>query len=181
MRKSDQKRDYKPIKRTSQIVFGERQHLRVVLESIRKFRYRDDRGEKEAKQLETLIAARTAELDAIAGEWDKRMAVARDARTSPDALAEMAQKAPADDYLLLRTISEHPNTPSSVLALLARHSYDAIKENVARHPNADAQTLELLAADPERPLWFLVACNQSAPALLREKLRKRMEAAEAAE
>ena len=65
--------------------------------------------------------------------------------------------------------------------LLARHSYDAIKENVARHPNADAQTLELLAADAERPLWFLVACNQSAPAPLREKLRKRMEAAEAAE
>ena len=181
MRKSDHKREYNPVKRTSQIVFGERQHLRAVLESIRRFRYKDDRGEKEARQLEALIAARTAELDGITLEWDKKMAVARDPKTSADVLAAMAQKAPADDYLLLRTISEHSNTPSSVLALLARHSYDAIKENVARHPNADYQTLETLAADPERPLWFLVACNQAAPAMLREKLRKRMEAAEAAE
>lgn len=181
MRKSDQKRDYKPIKRTSQIIFGERQHLRAVLESIRKFGYKDDRGEKEARQLEALIAARTAELDGISPEWDRKMALARDPKTSADALAEMAQKSPADDYLLLRTLSEHPNTPSSVLALLARHSYDAIKENVARHPNADAQTLEALAADSERPLWFLVACNQAAPAGLREKLRKRMQAAEAGE
>ena len=179
MRKSDRKRDYKPIKRTSQIVFGERQHLRAVLESIRKFHYKDDRGEREAKQLEALIAARTAELDAITPEWDKKIGVARSPGTSADLLAGMAQAAPADDYLLLRTISEHPNTPSSVLALLAHHSYDAIKENVARHPNADARTLELLAGDPERPLWFLVACNQAAPAALREKLRKRMEAAEA--
>lgn len=181
MRKSDQGRDYKPIKRTSQIVYGERQHLRAVLESIRKFRYKDDRGTKEAKQLEALIAARTAELDRITLEWDRKMTVARDPHTSADTLAEMAQKAPADDYLLLRTISEHPNTPSSVLALLARHSYDAIKENVARHPNADPQTLEMLAADPARPLWFLVACNQSAPAELREKLRKRMQEAQAAQ
>ncbi len=181
MRKSDQKRDYKPIKRTSQIIFGERQHLRAVLDSIRKFRHKDERGQQEAKELEALIAARTAELDGINLEWDKKMAEARDPATSADRLAELAQKAPADDYLLLRTISEHPNTPSSVLALLARHSYDAIKENVARHPHADYQTLETLAADSERPLWFLVACNQAAPAVLRERLKKRMEAAEAAE
>ena len=181
MRKSDQKRDYKPIKRTSQIIFGERQHLRAVLDSVRKFRHKDERSEKEARELEALIAARTAELNDITPDWDKRMAEARDPATVADRLAELAQKAPADDYLLLRTISEHPNTPSSVLALLARHSYDAIKENVARHPHADYQTLERLAADPERPLWFLVACNQAAPAVLRERLRKRMEAAEAAE
>lgn len=178
MRRSDQKREVKAVKRTSQIIFGERQHLRAVLESIRKFRHPDDGSEKEARQLETLIAARTAELNGITPEWDKQVAEARDPKTSADRLAAMAQRAPADDYLLLRTISEHPNTPSSVLALLARHSYDAIKENVARHPNADYQTLETLAADPERPLWFLVACNPAAPPLLRERLKKRMEAAE---
>ena len=71
-------------------------------------------------------------------------------------------------------------------AAIARHErldlpHSSIKENVARHPNADYQTLETLAADPERPLWFLVACNQAAPPMLRERLRRRMDAAEAAE
>lgn len=178
MRKSDAGSDYKPVKRTSQIVFGERQHLRAVLESMQKFQRKDERVEHEKKQLQELIEARTVELNRISKDWDANLERARNPQASAGELAELAQRATADDYLLLRTISQHSNTPSSVLALLAMHSYEAIKENVARHPNADAQTLEKLAADPDRPLWFLVACNAAAPAALREKLWARMQKAE---
>lgn len=175
MRRSDQPREYTPQKRTSQIIFGERQHLRAVLDSIHKFKRKDDRLDREKNQLQELIDSRTAELNHINRNWDRNFDLARSPNTAADELARLAQAAPAEDYLLLRTIAEHPNTPASVLAVLGTHVYDAIKENVARHPNADAATLEKLAAESARPLWFLVACNPAAPATLREKLRARME------
>ncbi|HSA93166.1 MAG TPA: hypothetical protein VLE48_09170 [Terriglobales bacterium] len=174
MRRSDEPSEFKPKKRTSQIVFGERQHLSSVLDSILRFGSISERVAREKLALDELIAARTAELNRINPDWDQKLKKARDANTSADELAEMAQNTPADDYLLLRTLAEHPNTPSSVLSLLAQHSYDAVKENVARHPNTHPKTLEKLAADPTRPLWFLVACNPATPEELREQLKQRM-------
>jgi hypothetical protein len=82
--------------------------------------------------------------------------------------------APKDDWLLVRTIAENPNTPSEVLARLASHPYDAVRENIARHPRAAAETLEELASDSESELWLLVACNESAPTELRDRLRARV-------
>lgn len=180
MRKSDSGGGHKAVKRTSQIVYGERQHLLAVLQSLEKFQRDPATARREKKQLEAMIAERTAELDRFHAKWDSHVQRARDRKISPDELARMAREASADDYLLLRHIAENPNTPSSVLALLARHSYDAVKENVARHPNADAKTLKLLAEDATRPLWLLVACNASAPEELRARLRRRMEPAEEA-
>ncbi len=174
MRKSDQKRDFKPIKRTTQIIFGERQHLRSVLESLDKFPRKREEKVEHAK-LRSLIQSRTDELNAITPDWDRKISQARDPKATADKLARLAAYVSADDYLLLRTISENPNTPASVLALLAQHSYDAGKENVARHPNADGPTLQKLAGDPSRPLWFLVACNSATPKELRDRLRKRMQ------
>jgi len=174
MRKTDEGRTFRPIKRTSQVVFGERHHLRSVLESILSFSSMSDRVAREKVTLEQLIEARTLELNRIHANFDHNLEVARDPKTSADELAALFQKTSADDYLLLRIIAEHPNTPSSVLALLAQHSYDAVKENVARHANADPKTLEKLADDPTRPLWFLVACNAAAPEELRQELKKRM-------
>lgn len=175
MRKSDRAADYKAIKRTSQIIYGERQHLLAVLQSLEKFERGPAQSKKEKAQLEAMIAERTAELNRFHADWDDYVQRARDRKLTPDQLAEMARQASADDYLLLRNIAENPSTPSSVLALLARHSYDAVKENVARHPNADAKTLKMLAEDATRPLWLLVACNLSAPEALRASLRRRME------
>ena len=174
MRKSDQGGTFRPIKRTSQVVFGERHHLRSVLDSIVSFSSISDRVAREKQSLEQLIDTRTTELNRIHKNFDQNLEVARDPKTTADQLAALFQETSADDYLLLRIIAEHPNTPSSVLALLAQHSYDAVKENVARHPNADRKTLERLAEDPTRPLWFLVACNAAAPEDLREELKKRM-------
>ena len=180
MRKSDSAGDYKAVKRTSQIIYGERQHLLAVLHSLEKFKRDPAKTRKEKGELEAMIAERTAELNQFHPKWDEHVQRARDRNLSADELAGMAREASADDYLLLRNLAENPNTPSSVLALLARHSYDAVKENVARHPKADAKTLKMLAADPARPLWLLVACNASAPAALRAILRRRMEQMEAA-
>src|SRR5574341_1854533 len=175
MRKSDKPSDFKAVKRTSQIIYGERQHLLAVLSSLEKFQRDPAKAKKEKEQLEAMIAERTAELNRFHPKWDEHVQRARDRKLSADELAKMASQASADDYLLLRNIAENPNTPSSVLALLARHSYDAVKENVARHPNADAKTLKMLAEDATRPLWLLVACNASAPDALRATLRRRME------
>ena len=175
MRKSDRAGDYKAVKRTSQIIYGERQHLLAVVNSLEKFQRDPAKTRKEKAELEAMIAERTAELNRFHPKWDEHVQRARDRKLSADQLAEMAREASADDYLLLRNIAENPNTPSSVLALLARHSYDAVKENVARHPNADAKTLKMLAEDATRPLWLLVACNASAPEGLRTSLRRRME------
>ncbi|MGH9579487.1 MAG: hypothetical protein ACRD2R_00725 [Terriglobales bacterium] len=174
MRRSDEPSDYKPLKRTSQVVYGERQHLSAVLDSILKFGSISERVAREKMQLDAMVASRTAELNRIHADWDKNLEAARNPATSADALAAMVETTPADDYLLLRTIAEHPTTPTSVLSLLAQHSYDAIKESVARHPNTHANTLEKLAEDTTRPLWFLVACNTSAPEELRERLLKRI-------
>ncbi len=180
MRKSDSAGDYKAVKRTSQIIYGERQHLGAVLQSLEKFKRDPAKTRQEREQLQAMITERTAELNRFHAKWDQHVQRARDRKLSADELAGMAREASADDYLLLRNLAENPNTPSSVLALLARHSYDAVKENVARHPNADAKTLKMLAADATRPLWLLVACNASAPEELRTRLRRRMEQMEEA-
>ncbi|MGH9792492.1 MAG: hypothetical protein ACRD5W_14885, partial [Candidatus Acidiferrales bacterium] len=71
-------------------------------------------------------------------------------------------------------ISEHPKTSAKTLARLAKHSYPAIRENVARHPSTDATTLLLLSKDRSMPLWYLVAFNPNTPGLLRTKLQERM-------
>ncbi len=180
MRRSDEIREYHPTKRTSQIVYGERQHLRAVLDSIQKFVLKADKLDQEKNLLQTMIEERTRELNTINRDFDRKLEKARASQTTSDELADLADSTPTDDYLLLRTIAEHPHTPSSVLMRLSAHPYEAVQENVARHPNTSPDTLERLASDPTRPLWFLVACNTSAPTELREKLRARMDSATAA-
>ena len=180
MRRSDAPRDFNPTRRTTQIIFGERQHLKAVLESIHKFVLRTDQLDREKNILQELIDARTRELNSINADFDHKLELARGPQATSGELAQLAETAPADDYLLMRTIAEHPNTPATVLEKLSEHPYDAVQENVARHPNTATDTLERLASDPHRPLWFLVACNAAAPENLRERLKRRMNAAAAA-
>jgi hypothetical protein len=160
--------------RTSQIVFGERQYLLRVLDSIERTQMPAEQRRREQAVLERLIYSRTLELERLNPNWDAQVHnVLRPGVTSEE-LDKLAKDAPEEDYFLLRLISEHPRTSSGTLAALAHHPYPAIRENVARHPNTDAKTLTVLSRDAKQPLWFLVATNPSAPAPLRRRLEQRL-------
>lgn len=160
--------------RTSQIVFGERQHLLRVLDSMEKTVMTRARIQQERRLLEEMIHARTLELNTLNPAWDQKVAQVLRHDVKAEILEQMAKQAPRSDYYLLRLISEHPRTPAKTLGVLARHSYPAIRENIARHPNSDPDTLAKLSKDRSMPLWYLVAFNPNTPAVLRRKLQERM-------
>lgn len=168
------RRGGRPLPRTSQIIFGERQHLLDVLAMVSRTHVDGARRRREMKVLKQLITARTAELNRINSNWDRKVGQACRPRATADQLAKLAMHAPESDYYLLRTISEHPHTPAFTLAHLAKHPYEAIRENVARHPNTDSGTLEELCRLRSEPLWYLVAFNPNTPPELREKLRAKI-------
>lgn len=176
MRRSDlvqnERRDSS--ERTTQIVFGERQHLLRVLDSLEGSPLPPARRSHERRVLEELIHARTKELNEINSSWDEKIGMVLSAEASADQLEKLARKAPQSDFYLLRLISEHPKVSSRTLSRLARHPYGAIRENVARHPNADSSTLSALSRDRSQPLWYLVAFNPNTPSTLRRKLQERL-------
>jgi hypothetical protein len=176
MRRSDLVRDAAKGKtiRTSQIVFGERQHLLRVLDSVERSALPAPRMEQERRVIEQLIHARTQELNRINTGWDEKVGVVLGADVRPETLESLSKQAPKEDFYLLRLISEHPKVASKTLARLSHHPYSAIRENIARHPNSDAATLARLSKDRTQPLWYLVAFNPNAPAPLRKKLQERM-------
>lgn len=165
------RRGGRPLPRTSQIVFGERQHLLDVLAMVGRTQVDGARRKREMKVLSDLVQARTAELNRINPDWDRKVRLACQPKAKADQLARLAMNAPLSDWYLLRTVSEHPHTPTMTLAHLAKHPYPAIRENVARHPNTDSGTLEHLCRSKSEPLWYLVAFNPNTPPELREKLR----------
>jgi hypothetical protein len=160
--------------RTSQIVFGERQHLLRVLDSLENSDVAKGRLSQERRLLEELIHARTEELNRINSSWDEKISVVLSADTKAEMLDKLAKQAPQTDFYLLRLISEHPKVTSRTLSRLAKHPYAAIRENVARHPSADATTLAYLSKDRSQPLWYLVAFNPNTPVGLRRKLQERL-------
>jgi len=160
--------------RTTQIVFGERQHLLRVLDSIENTNVSRPRFEQERRVLEQLIHGRTQELNSVNEDWDLKIGLVLSSDTKSEQLEKLAREAPEHDYYLLRLISEHPRVSAKTLARLAKHPYAAIRENVARHPNTDAATLAWLARDRSQPLWYLVAFNPNTPAVLRRKLQERL-------
>jgi hypothetical protein len=160
--------------RTTQIIFGERQHLLRVLDSLEGAELPPSRRTHERRVLEELIHARTKELNEINSSWDEKVGMVLSAEAKPEMLETLAKQAPHSDFYLLRLISEHPRVPSKTLSRLAKHPYAAIRENVARHPNADPATLSLLSRDSSQPLWYLVAFNPNTPDTLRRKLQQRL-------
>lgn len=178
MRRSDlvqhKEKEKGPVVRTSQIVFGERQHLLRVLDSLEGTQMPLLRKQQERRSLEELIHARTRELNQINTAWDEKVGLVLSAEAKPEMLEKLAKQAPETDYYLLRLISEHPRVNAKTLSKLARHSYGAIRENVARHPNADAPTLAWLSRDRSQPLWYLVAFNPNTPIILQRRLRDRL-------
>jgi hypothetical protein len=160
--------------RTTQIVFGERQHLLRVLDSLENTQVPQVRLGQERRVIEELIDQRTKELNHINSSWDEKVGVVLNADSKAEMLDKLAREAPESDYYLLRLISEHPKVTSKTLGKLAKHPYAAIRENVARHPNADAITLAWLSRDRSQPLWYLVAFNPNTPSTLRRKLQERL-------
>jgi len=160
--------------RTTQIVFGERQHLLRVLDSLENSALPKSRLNQERRVLEELIHARTKELNEVNASWDEKVGMVLSGDAKPELLEKLAREAPKSDYYLLRLISEHPRVSSRTLGQLAKHPYAAIRENVARHPNADPATLAWLSRDRSQPLWYLVAFNPNTPATLRRKLQERL-------
>src|SRR6202451_1515127 len=160
--------------RTSQIVFGERQHLLRVLDSVERSALPAARLDQERRVIEQLIHSRTQELNRINASWDEKIGTVLSAEVKPEMLDALSKQAPKEDYYLLRLISEHPKVTSRTLGRLSKHPYAAIRENIARHPNSDAATLTRLSRDRTQPLWYLVAFNPNAPAGLRKKLQERM-------
>src|SRR5271157_3609711 len=178
MRRSDlvqyKEKDNGRIGRTSQIVFGERQHLLRVLDSLEGTHLPIARMQQERRILEELIHERTRELNHINTAWDEKIGLVLSADAKPDMLEKLVKQAPEEDFYLLRLISEHPRANSKTLNRLAKHPYGAIRENVARHPNADAPTLTWLSKDRSQPLWYLVAFNPNTPTPLQRRLRDRL-------
>jgi len=160
--------------RTTQIVFGERQHLLRVLDSLETTDVPKVRLDQERHIIEELIHERTNELNHINSSWDEKIGLVLNADSKAEMLDKLAREAPESDYYLLRLISEHPKVNSKTLSSLARHPYAAIRENVPRHPNADSTTLSWLAKDRSQPLWYLVAFNPNTPSVLRRKLQDRL-------
>jgi hypothetical protein len=155
-------------------VFGERQHLLRVLDSLETTALPQVRLNQERRVIEELIHERTRELDHINPSWDEKVGVVLNADSKAEMLDKLAREAPESDYYLLRLISEHPKVTSKTLGRLSKHPYTAIRENVARHPNADPVTLAWLSRDRSQPLWYLVAFNPNTPAVLRRKLQERL-------
>ncbi|HUC55466.1 MAG TPA: hypothetical protein VMR90_15550 [Candidatus Cybelea sp.] len=160
--------------RTSQIVFGERQHLLRVLDSLEGTDLPIARMQQERRILEELIHARTRDLNQINTAWDEKIGLVLSSDAKPEMLEKLVKQAPEEDFYLLRLISEHPRANAKTLNKLAKHPYGAIRENVARHPNADANTLTWLSRDRSQPLWYLVAFNPNTPTPLQRRLRDRL-------
>lgn len=175
MRRLDirQKRLLGTLPRTTQIIFGERQSLENALRLLRSTHMPVARHRLDELLLRQLIALRTAELNRINPDWERKVERVARSRSAAE-LARMERRTPRADYYLLRRISESSHTSAATLARLGRHPYVAIRETVARHPNTPVATLRALCRDTRQPLWYLVAFNPNTPPALREKLRARI-------
>src|SRR5258708_12509895 len=139
MRRSDlvqhKEKEKGAITRTSQIVFGERQHLLRVLDSLEGSQLQIARMQQERHVLEELIHARTRELNHINTAWDEKIGLVLSAEAKPEMLEKLAKQAPEEDYYLLRLISEHPRSNTKPFNKLAQHPYPAILTKHPPHPN----------------------------------------------
>ena len=84
MRRSDlvqhKEKEKGAVTRTSQIVFGERQHLLRVLDSLEGTDLPIARLQQERRILEDLIHARTRELNQINTAWDEKIGLVSECR-----------------------------------------------------------------------------------------------------
>ena len=80
--------------RTSQIIFGERQHLLRVLDSLEGTELPIARMQQERRILEELIHARTRDLNQINTAWDEKIGLVLSADAKPEMLEKLVKQAP---------------------------------------------------------------------------------------
>src|ERR1700722_13143877 len=91
--------------RTSQIVFGERQHLLRVLDSVERSALPATRLDQERRVIEQLIHARTQELNRINASWDEKVGTILSAEVKPEVLDTLSRQAPKEDFFFFRFVS----------------------------------------------------------------------------
>src|SRR2546430_9020843 len=94
--------------RTSQIVFGERQHLLRVLDSLEGTDLPIARMQQERRTLEELIHARTRDLNHINTARDGKSGPVLRTDAKPEVLENVVKHDHGEDYYLLRLNIEHP-------------------------------------------------------------------------
>src|SRR5437763_14639243 len=85
------------VSRTSQIVFGERQHLLRVLDSLEGTDLPIARRQQERRILEELIHARTRELNQINVAGDEKIGMVLSADANAEVLEKLPNRAPPHD------------------------------------------------------------------------------------
>jgi len=158
----------------TQIVFGERQHLLRVLDSLETTQVPQVRLNQERRVIEELIHERTKELNHINSSWDEKVCLVLNADSKAENARQAGARGAGIRLLSAPPDQRTPQGPVEDACPLAKHPYAAIREDVARHPNADATTLAWLSRDRSQPLWYLVAFNPNTPAVLRRKLQERL-------
>src|SRR5438874_12226752 len=101
--------------RTSQIVFGERQHLLRVLDSLEGTDLPIARMQQERRILEELIHVRTRDLNHINTAWDVKIALVLSSDANSEMLNKLVKQSPEEDYYLMRLISVHPRDDETAL------------------------------------------------------------------
>ena len=85
--------------RTTQIVFGERQHLLRVLDSLETTAVPQVRLNQERRVIEELIHERTRELNHINSSWDEKVGLVLNADSKSEMLDKLEREAPAIRFL----------------------------------------------------------------------------------
>ncbi len=105
MRRSDlvqhKEKEKNVITRTSQIVFGERQHLLRVLDSLEGTKPPIARMQTERRSLEELIHTRTRELNHINTAWDEKIGLVLSAEAKPEMLEKACEASSRRRFLSL--------------------------------------------------------------------------------
>src|SRR5207249_2905287 len=106
MRRSDlvqhKEKEKGTVSRTSQIVFGERQHLLRVLDSLEGTDVPIARRQQERRILEELIHARTRELNQINVAWDEKIGLVLSADAKPEMLESWRRRRHRKDSICCR-------------------------------------------------------------------------------
>jgi len=116
------------IGRTSQIVFGERQHLLRVLDSLEGTHLPSPACSRSAASSRNSSTSAPASSTTSTPPGMKRSASFSAPKPNPKMLEKLAKQAPQEDFYLLRLISEHPRANAKTLSRLSRHPYGAIRE-----------------------------------------------------
>ena len=125
-----------------------------------------DRAELETVESSTRIAAAVESIYELSENDRYDLARWSD---NPRVLKRLAED--GSDYVL-DGLTANPNTPSEILAEVAKRGGYEVRVNIADNPNADAKTLEMLSHDTKF-VRMIVAGNPSTPNYVLDELAHR--------